>query len=166
MPLSFFKMAFVNFDLKPSARFLSRLLVVRDFKHSFIWRSMGWSSDGGQVLKKFLTFVDIFIASSRVTGKIPNVDHDVIRVLKMDELIKCLQNVIIKCRWDDIPRIPLIHLFDIMSVTPNLKQQHFAIRPGFDGWGFRCRWLSIGTVDVAKLVYPGPLVTIHWVSNE
>jgi len=63
-------MAFVNFDLKSSARVLSRLLVVRDFKHALIFRriSPGWSSDGGQALKTSLTFVDILIASSRVTG--------------------------------------------------------------------------------------------------
>ena len=77
MPLSFFKMALVNFDWKPSARVLSRLLVVRDFNHSFIWRRMGpgWSSDGGQALKTLLTFVDIYIASSRVMGIILSVSR-------------------------------------------------------------------------------------------
>ena len=60
----------MNFDLKPSSRVLSRLLIVRDFNHSFIWRSIGpgESSDGDQPLKTLLTFIDILNASSRVTG--------------------------------------------------------------------------------------------------
>ena len=62
-PLIFW-MEFVNFDLAPSARVLSRLLVVSDFNHSFIWKriSRGWSLDGGQALNTLLTFVDILIA--------------------------------------------------------------------------------------------------------
>ena len=63
-------MALVNFDLKPSARVLSRSLVISDFSHSFTWRRIGsgWSSDGERDLKTFLTFMDIMMASSRVTG--------------------------------------------------------------------------------------------------
>ena len=70
MPLSFFRMTSVNFDLKPSARVLYKLVVVRDFNHFFIWRRIcpGWSSDGRKALKTLLTFVDILISSSRVTG--------------------------------------------------------------------------------------------------
>ena len=55
----------------------------------------------------------------------------------------------------------MIHLIDIMSVTPNLKQQHFAVRPGFDGWGFRCQWLrnkpSLKWVGVPRAVGNDPL---------
>ena len=62
-------MAFVNFDLIPLARVLSKFLVVKDFSHYIIWRRMAASSfDGGKALKTFLTFVNILIASSRVTG--------------------------------------------------------------------------------------------------
>ena len=52
--------------------FFRVLLVVRDFSHSLIWRRInpGWSSDGGQSLMTFFTFVDILIASSRVTGMV------------------------------------------------------------------------------------------------
>ena len=53
-----FRMSFVNFDLKPSVRVLSRVLVVRNFNHSLIWRRIGpgWSSDGGKTLYYYLYF--------------------------------------------------------------------------------------------------------------
>ena len=65
----------MNLNLKPSARVLSRLLVVKNFSHSFIWRRMGpgRSYDGATAFKTLHTFIDILIASSRVTGIILSV---------------------------------------------------------------------------------------------
>ena len=53
-----------------------------------------------------------------------------------------VQNLIIKYRWDDIPSIALIYLFEIMSVTPNLITATLRCETRFWWLGFPLRMAS------------------------